>query len=156
MAYGRPLFAPELPITSIRHPMEVRIVGRTLTPPEACYEAPVDSWRFEMARVAILIVAAGKGERAGGAIPKQYVPLLGRPMLRWTASCFAGHPLLFVIGADQAEAFATASAGLDLAAPVLGGPTRQDSVRRDLGRQYRYLGRRAGSGRRALHHHLVL
>ena len=35
-----------------------------------------------MPRTAILIVAAGKGERAGMSTPKQYAHLLGQPMLR--------------------------------------------------------------------------
>ena len=30
-----------------------------------------------------LIVAAGKGERAGGGVPKQYRALGGKPILRW-------------------------------------------------------------------------
>ena len=33
-----------------------------------------------MSRIAVLIVAAGKGERAGGNVPKQYAALLGQPM----------------------------------------------------------------------------
>ena len=44
-----------------------------------------------MPGVAVLVVAAGKGERAGGAVPKQYAPLLGKPMLRWSLEAFAGH-----------------------------------------------------------------
>ncbi|MBW7836865.1 MAG: 2-C-methyl-D-erythritol 4-phosphate cytidylyltransferase, partial [Sphingomonadales bacterium] len=35
-----------------------------------------------------IIVAAGRGERAGGATPKQYWPLLGKAMLRWTVEPF--------------------------------------------------------------------
>ena len=54
---------------------------------------------------AFLIVAAGKGERAGGAVPKQYAPLLGKPMLRWTVEAFARHPrvtsIQVAIGPDQ-------------------------------------------------------
>ena len=34
-----------------------------------------------MSRIAILIVAAGKGERTGRAGPKQYESLAGQPML---------------------------------------------------------------------------
>ena len=33
--------------------------------------------------VTALIVAAGKGERAGGGVPKQYRLLGGKPVLRW-------------------------------------------------------------------------
>jgi len=42
-----------------------------------------------MPRIAVVIVAGGRGERVGGAIPKQYVSLLGKPMLRWTVEAFA-------------------------------------------------------------------
>ena len=33
--------------------------------------------------VTALIVAAGKGERLGGGVPKQYRMLGGKPVLRW-------------------------------------------------------------------------
>ena len=115
--------------------MEARIIGRTLTPPEACYEAPVYSWRFEMARVAILIVAAGKGERAGGAIPKQYAPLLGRPMLRRAVETFAAYRDALVqvmIGAGQELFYRDALNGLATWPPAFGGATRQETVRRGL------------------------
>ena len=36
-----------------------------------------------------LIVAAGRGERAGGGVAKQYRPLAGRPMLAWSLEAFA-------------------------------------------------------------------
>ena len=84
---------------------------------------------------AILIVAAGKGERAGLSQPKQYAALLGRPMLRRAIEAFAGRPDSFVqvmIGPGQEEEYAAAVAGLDLPAPAVGGATRQESVRRGL------------------------
>lgn len=40
-------------------------------------------------RAAGLIVAAGRGRRAGGALPKQYAPLGGKAMLRWSAETLA-------------------------------------------------------------------
>ena len=46
-----------------------------------------------MARLAVLIVAAGKGERAGTELPKQYEPLAGQPMLRRTVRAFDGLPV---------------------------------------------------------------
>ncbi len=82
--------------------------------------------------VAVLVVAAGKGERAGGVVPKQYAPLLGTPILRWTLDAFARHPR---VGRDpgghrpgQEETYASAVAGLDLLPVVVGGATRQESV----------------------------
>lgn len=89
-----------------------------------------------MAGVAVLVVAAGKGERAGGALPKQYAPLLGKPILRWTLEAFANHPkvdaIQVVIGANDEAHYAAATAGLKLAPVLAGGPTRQHSVMHGL------------------------
>ena len=88
-----------------------------------------------MTRTAILIVSAGKGERLGGARPKQYLPLLGVPVLRRTIAAFTGRPhtrIQVVIGKDQAETYRDAVSGLDLPRPVTGGATRQESVRNGL------------------------
>ena len=89
-----------------------------------------------MSGVAVLVVAAGKGERAGGAVPKQYAPLLGKPILRWTVEAFARHPrvtsIQVAVGPDQEQLYAAAIEGLDLLPPVIGGATRQESVRRGL------------------------
>ena len=32
-------------------------------------------------RVSLIVVAAGRGARLGGAIPKQYLPCAGRPLI---------------------------------------------------------------------------
>ncbi|HEY4076081.1 MAG TPA: bifunctional 2-C-methyl-D-erythritol 4-phosphate cytidylyltransferase/2-C-methyl-D-erythritol 2,4-cyclodiphosphate synthase [Rhizomicrobium sp.] len=87
-----------------------------------------------MPRLAVLIVAAGKGERAGLGIPKQYEKLAGKPMLRRTVEAFGGQncSIHVVIGQGQAELAAKALAGLDLPVPVTGGATRQESVRLGL------------------------
>jgi 2-C-methyl-D-erythritol 4-phosphate cytidylyltransferase/2-C-methyl-D-erythritol 2,4-cyclodiphosphate synthase len=87
-----------------------------------------------MPRIAVLIVAAGKGERAGGAVPKQYVPLLGKPMLRRTAEAFAGavDMIQVVIGLEDHAAYEQAMHGLDVLPTLAGGPTRQHSVMHGL------------------------
>jgi len=88
-----------------------------------------------MSRLAILIVAAGKGVRAGGGVPKQYSRLLGKPMLRWTLEAFAGYPdalIQVMIGPDQQALYDEAVAGLVLRPVGIGGATRQESVRRGL------------------------
>ena len=85
-----------------------------------------------MPRIAVLIVAAGKGERAGTSLPKQYERLGGRPLLRRTVEAFEGYSVQVVIGAGQQEMAAAALAALALPAPVTGGATRQESVRRGL------------------------
>jgi 2-C-methyl-D-erythritol 4-phosphate cytidylyltransferase/2-C-methyl-D-erythritol 2,4-cyclodiphosphate synthase len=89
-----------------------------------------------MSRIAVLIVAAGKGERAGLGLPKQYERLAGQPMLRRTVEAFrafdAACPIQVVIGPGQQELAAAALDGLDLPPPVVGGATRQESVRLGL------------------------
>jgi 2-C-methyl-D-erythritol 4-phosphate cytidylyltransferase/2-C-methyl-D-erythritol 2,4-cyclodiphosphate synthase len=88
-----------------------------------------------MPRLAILIVAAGKGVRSGAALPKQYARLLGKPMLRWTLEAFADYPESLVqvmIGPDQTDLYNEAVAGLNLRPVGFGGATRQETVRRGL------------------------
>lgn len=85
---------------------------------------------------AVLIVAAGSGSRHGGELPKQYQFLGGRPMLRHSIETFRDHPAIdrvrVVIGAGHAELYRTAIGALRLEAPIEGGATRQESVRRGL------------------------
>jgi len=89
-----------------------------------------------MAECVALVVAAGRGVRAGGATPKQYRTLGGRPVLRWSLERFQRHPRVsavrVVIQPDDRALYDAAAAGLDLLPPVMGGPTRQDSVRLGL------------------------
>jgi 2-C-methyl-D-erythritol 4-phosphate cytidylyltransferase / 2-C-methyl-D-erythritol 2,4-cyclodiphosphate synthase len=88
--------------------------------------------------VTALIVAAGKGERLGGAIPKQYRLLGGKPVLRWAAESLIRHPRIgsvrVVIGKGQEELAASALAGLEVGDLVIGGEQRSDSVRSGLAR----------------------
>ena len=83
-----------------------------------------------------LIVAAGKGERAGGGVPKQFRLLGGKPMLRWAVESLIGHPAVqtarVVIGQDQQDLAAGALEGLDVGPFVEGGAERADSVRAGL------------------------
>ncbi|MEM7741273.1 MAG: bifunctional 2-C-methyl-D-erythritol 4-phosphate cytidylyltransferase/2-C-methyl-D-erythritol 2,4-cyclodiphosphate synthase [Pseudomonadota bacterium] len=86
---------------------------------------------------AALIVAAGKGTRAGGSVPKQYQLLGGEPVLRRTLRAFDQHPLIdriqVVIADDQADRFAQAAAGLTtVLPPVVGDVERQGSVLKGL------------------------
>jgi len=87
-------------------------------------------------RCLALVVAAGRGVRAGGGVPKQYRPLGGVPLLRRSLELFVTHPAIAgvrcVIHPDDAELYAAATAGLDLLPPVHGGATRQESVRLGL------------------------
>ena len=90
-----------------------------------------------MAKVAAVVVAAGRGYRAGGDMPKQYRAIAGEPVIRPTLTAFLRHPQVDavqpVIHPDDADAFRVATAGLDnLLPPVPGGATRQASVRAGL------------------------
>jgi len=83
--------------------------------------------------IAALIVAAGRGERAGGGVPKQYRDVGGRPMVRRSIEAFAHLPLVqAVIGTDDHERYLAATEGLSLLPPVAGANTRQHSVQHGL------------------------
>lgn len=84
-------------------------------------------------KIIALIVAAGRGSRAGPGAPKQYRDLAGEPVLRHTLRAFSSHPrvdsVLAVIHAEDRAAFDNAATDLPgLLPPVTGGDTRQASV----------------------------
>jgi 2-C-methyl-D-erythritol 4-phosphate cytidylyltransferase / 2-C-methyl-D-erythritol 2,4-cyclodiphosphate synthase len=83
--------------------------------------------------VAAVVVAAGRGERVGADIPKQYRPVGGEPMIRATLRAFVGHPHIDfvqpVINPNDRDSYERAIGGLkNLLPPVAGGATRQASV----------------------------
>ncbi len=87
----------------------------------------------------ILIVAAGRGTRAGGGTPKQYRTLAGAAVLTHTIRACLSHAEIravrVVIHADDADLYAKAVADIRddrLMEPVRGGETRSDSVRLGL------------------------
>ena len=86
--------------------------------------------------VAAVVVAAGRGLRAGGDLPKQYRKLAGEPVIRSCLSLFAWHgeiaAVQAVIHPDDQASFDAAAAGLRLLPAVPGGATRQASVRAGL------------------------
>lgn len=78
---------------------------------------------------AVIIVAAGRGTRAGGDVPKQWQLLAGRPVLAQTLAAFRGmHRVLVIHPEDRARAEPIA-AGAEI---VEGGATRDQSVRNAL------------------------
>jgi 2-C-methyl-D-erythritol 4-phosphate cytidylyltransferase/2-C-methyl-D-erythritol 2,4-cyclodiphosphate synthase len=85
-----------------------------------------------MTTCTALIVAAGRGSRFGGPLPKQYALLDGRPVLRRTVEACRSAPgitgLRVVIAASDESLYQNAVEGLGLPAPVLGGVSRQESV----------------------------
>ena len=89
-----------------------------------------------MASVYALVVAAGRGSRFGGAVPKQYFALGGATVLRHAVAALREHArisgVLVVIRPEDRVLFDYTVAGLSVLTPVAGGPTRQDSVRLGL------------------------
>ena len=87
-------------------------------------------------RIAAVIVAAGRGHRVGGDLPKQYRQIAGEPVIRPTLAAFLAHKQVAavqpVIHPDDAALFRAATAGLNALPPVQGGATRQASVRAGL------------------------
>jgi 2-C-methyl-D-erythritol 4-phosphate cytidylyltransferase / 2-C-methyl-D-erythritol 2,4-cyclodiphosphate synthase len=83
-----------------------------------------------------LIVAAGKGERLGGDLPKQFRRLGGKPVLRWAVEALAEHPLIdqvrVVVGEGQQGKANTLLEGLPVGDPIIGGAERSDSVMNGL------------------------
>lgn len=83
-----------------------------------------------MTKTAALIVAAGRGARSGGAIPKQFAAVGGRPMVEWSLAAFGAHPsideVLVVVGEGQ-EGFLR-----DRQRWARGGATRRESVANGL------------------------
>ncbi len=89
-------------------------------------------------QVAVVIVAAGRGERAGLADgPKQYRMMGGQSVLACTVSqfqrCAAIDCIQVVIHADDVDHYNTALTDWDkVLPPTIGGRTRQESVRAGL------------------------
>lgn len=89
-----------------------------------------------MSKAIALIVAAGSGLRVGGEIPKQFLHLGGKPMLRHCLETFTAHPRIsgvcVVINPSYRPFYDAAAAGLQLLPAINGGTTRQESVRLGL------------------------
>ncbi|MCO5129262.1 MAG: bifunctional 2-C-methyl-D-erythritol 4-phosphate cytidylyltransferase/2-C-methyl-D-erythritol 2,4-cyclodiphosphate synthase [Xanthobacteraceae bacterium] len=87
-------------------------------------------------RTAVIIVAAGRGLRAGPGGPKQYRTLGGRSVIARAMAAFCHHPLIAavqpVVNPDDIAIFKEAVGPLTHRAPVNGGATRQASVRAGL------------------------
>jgi 2-C-methyl-D-erythritol 4-phosphate cytidylyltransferase len=81
--------------------------------------------------IAAIIVAAGRGTRAGSTLPKQWHPLLGRRVIDWTLDAFQHHPnidkICVVLHPDDIE-----TADLRDVLIAEGGSTRDASVKNGL------------------------
>ncbi|WP_309084325.1 bifunctional 2-C-methyl-D-erythritol 4-phosphate cytidylyltransferase/2-C-methyl-D-erythritol 2,4-cyclodiphosphate synthase [Chelativorans sp.] len=87
-------------------------------------------------RIAAVVVAAGRGERAGQAAdgPKQYRLIGGKPVIRHTLEVLAAHERIGAIAVaihpDDGALFSQACDGLGAdIRTVDGGPSRQESTR---------------------------
>ena len=86
----------------------------------------------------VIIVAGGSGTRMGGPVPKQFLPLRGRPVLMRTLDVFASVPqmrVVLVLPESQVDAWEGLcrqhgfTAKVDIA---FGGASRHESVRSGL------------------------
>ena len=84
---------------------------------------------------AAIVVAAGKGMRAGLPLPKQFAPWRGKPVLRHSVEALlaaGAAPLVVVLPEGGDDAAAVALQGLAGWQAVPGGETRQQSVANGL------------------------
>ncbi len=86
--------------------------------------------------VTALIVAAGMGRRLGSAVPKQFLPLAGIPLVAHSLRAFQEHcqveRLVLVLPRKGASSSLELSDYSKLTTTVEGGETRQESVRLGL------------------------
>ncbi|HVD84888.1 MAG TPA: 2-C-methyl-D-erythritol 4-phosphate cytidylyltransferase, partial [Bradyrhizobium sp.] len=87
-------------------------------------------------RTAAILVAAGRGLRAGAGGPKQYRSIGGKTVIFRAMEAFCSHPQVFavqpVLNPDDAAAFNAAVHALRYEPPANGGATRQASVHAGL------------------------
>lgn len=87
--------------------------------------------------VAAIIVAAGKGVRAGGSVPKQFAELCGKPTVLHSVDALISHPavaeVIVVTGEGQEDqARERLGESMNFVKLVTGGTERRDSVRAGL------------------------
>ncbi|MDT2050359.1 MAG: bifunctional 2-C-methyl-D-erythritol 4-phosphate cytidylyltransferase/2-C-methyl-D-erythritol 2,4-cyclodiphosphate synthase [Planktomarina sp.] len=81
-------------------------------------------------KIAVIIVAAGRGTRAGGTLPKQWQPLMGKPVIQWSVDTFLKNSMIneviVVYHPDDQNLMNQISNDVQ---GVLGGATRDASVK---------------------------
>jgi 2-C-methyl-D-erythritol 4-phosphate cytidylyltransferase/2-C-methyl-D-erythritol 2,4-cyclodiphosphate synthase len=89
-----------------------------------------------MGSVYALVLAAGRGTRFGGTLPKQYLPLGRATVLHHAVSAFAVNTRIagiqVTIRPEDRGEYDAALTGFNLLPPIAGGAERQDSVRLGL------------------------
>jgi 2-C-methyl-D-erythritol 4-phosphate cytidylyltransferase / 2-C-methyl-D-erythritol 2,4-cyclodiphosphate synthase len=85
-----------------------------------------------VSKTVAIIVAAGKGERAGGGVPKQFRAIGGKALVAHAYDCLSAHPevngVVLVIGTGQQDQARAALGERPMLAMVEGGATRRESV----------------------------
>src|SRR6185312_2558218 len=98
--------------------------------------SPLLSRMAKSERTAAVLVAAGRGLRAGAGGPKQYRAIGGQTVIFRAMQPFCTHPRIDavqpVLNPDDAAMFNAACAGLTHQPPAAGGATRQASVHAGL------------------------
>lgn len=96
----------------------------------------MDAGKARQMSTVALIVAAGSGSRMGGDMPKQFRSIAGKAVVAHAVDALTSHPRIdavrVVIGEGQQEEASKALAGRELGQLILGGRTRQESVRLGL------------------------
>jgi len=88
-------------------------------------------------KVGAVLVAAGSGSRFGSAMPKQFLNLAGKPVIRHAAEHLLDH-VDWLQPVGDAQPILEALEDLPILPVVPGGATRQDSVRAGLEALERY------------------
>jgi 2-C-methyl-D-erythritol 4-phosphate cytidylyltransferase len=97
-------------------------------------EIPVGSGQRSLDDVCFIVPAAGRGERMGAAVSKQYLPLGGQPLLAQTLRrllALRPRQLVLVVAADDSRWREVQ--GVERCTVVVGGDTRAASVLAGLG-----------------------
>ncbi|HSP14260.1 MAG TPA: 2-C-methyl-D-erythritol 4-phosphate cytidylyltransferase [Thermoanaerobaculia bacterium] len=83
-----------------------------------------------MARIVVIVPAAGSGSRFGGDIPKQFQPLAGKPIVQHVVERFLLHDdvLRVIVPVTEQLLTVVAQGAGDRVHFVAGGETRQESV----------------------------
>jgi 2-C-methyl-D-erythritol 4-phosphate cytidylyltransferase/2-C-methyl-D-erythritol 2,4-cyclodiphosphate synthase len=110
---------------------------RSMLPMASAWQGLMLAPLMQGAEIAAIVVAAGRGERAGISDgPKQYRMIGGLPVIRHTLAALASSKrigrIVVAIHADDSELFAVATASLAGIIAVTGGASRQASTLRAL------------------------
>src|SRR5262245_58890058 len=83
-------------------------------------------------RCWVIVPAAGRGERVGSQIPKQYLPLAGATVLEHALQAFVDHPriagIVVVLAAGDERWRSVAHSRSQRVTTAVGGERRMDSV----------------------------